>query len=120
LPGAAVGSWNGSTYTGVSALIRAGRNGGAWNGLGGIVSTDSRATTSLGTIALAKVSSVRNIADNETTLFAGQTVLGSDTIGMFTWAGDATLDGKINIDDYVHLDAAISMGGTGYSNGDIN
>src|SRR5207247_9583889 len=43
--GGTLGSWNGSDYTGVTGLIRAGRNGGVWNG-GGSVTRQSGATTS--------------------------------------------------------------------------
>src|SRR5262249_34160528 len=114
------GSWNGNAYTGVAGLIQSGRNGGGWNGAG-TVTPDTRAAgnTPLATLAFAKVGAVRSIADNQTASFAGQTVLGSDTIVMLTWAGDATLDGNINIDDYVRMDSAVPIGGTGYFNGDI-
>jgi len=119
------GSWNGSAYTGVAGMIRTGRNGGAWNGMGGIVTSDPRALPINGavpaaSIAFAKAGAVRNVQDNETAIFAGETVLGSDTVVMFTWAGDATLDGKINIDDYVRIDAGLPIAASGYFNGDIN
>jgi hypothetical protein len=39
---------------------------------------------------------------------------------MCTYGGDANLDGKINIDDYVRIDQGISGGLTGWSNGDFN
>jgi hypothetical protein len=39
---------------------------------------------------------------------------------MYTYGGDATLDGKINIDDYVKIDTGIASGLTGWSNGDFN
>jgi len=39
---------------------------------------------------------------------------------MFTYGGDATLDGKINIDDYVKIDSGIASGLTGWANGDFN
>jgi hypothetical protein len=39
---------------------------------------------------------------------------------MYTYGGDATLDGKINIDDYVRIDSGIAGGLTGWSNGDFN
>ena len=62
------------------------------------------------------------IADTDTDTFAEQMVLGSDTIAMVTWGGDATLDGKINIDDYGRIDANVSQSGTvfGWYNGDFN
>jgi hypothetical protein len=39
---------------------------------------------------------------------------------MYTYGGDANLDGKINIDDYVRIDNGIASGLTGWVNGDFN
>jgi hypothetical protein len=39
---------------------------------------------------------------------------------MFTYGGDATLDGKLNIDDYVRIDSGIANNASGYANGDFN
>ena len=46
----------------------------------------------------------------------------SDTLAMFTWGGDANLDGKITIDDYGTIDANVPNGGTifGWHTGDFN
>ena len=35
-------------------------------------------------------------------------------------SGDANLDGKINIDDYGHIDSSIGIGLKGWFNGDFN
>ena len=39
---------------------------------------------------------------------------------MYTYGGDANLDGKINILDYVRIDQGIQAGLTGWTNGDFN
>ena len=39
---------------------------------------------------------------------------------MYTYGGDANLDGKINVDDYIKIDSGISAGLTGWANGDFN
>src|SRR5437764_8317075 len=39
---------------------------------------------------------------------------------MYTYGGDATLDGKINIDDYIRIDSGIASSLTGWLNGDFN
>ena len=39
---------------------------------------------------------------------------------MYTYAGDANLDGQINIDDYGHIDTSVGIGLTGWINGDFN
>jgi hypothetical protein len=117
------GTWNGSAYTGVTGFIAAGRNGGTlplWDG-SGIVTSQSDATggnfTSIG-VALA--SDVRPNTVSETATWAGQTVTGTDTLVMYTYGGDANLDGKLNIDDYVRIDSGIASSATGWSNGDFN
>jgi hypothetical protein len=92
-----IGSWNGSAYTGVTGLIQSGRNGGAWNG-SGIVSLSA--------------------SKNFTTL--GVAELNGDVVVKFTYGGDANLDGKINIDDYVRIDSGIASHLMGWSDGDFN
>jgi hypothetical protein len=56
----------------------------------------------------------------DTAVWAGQTVTGSDTLVMYTYAGDATLDGKVNVDDYGRIDFNINLGTSGWYNGDFN
>jgi hypothetical protein len=116
-----LGSWNGSTYTGITGLIRSGRNGGGWTG-GGIITSQSSATagnfTSLG---IASATQVKGIAATATATWAGQTVTGSDALVMYTYGGDATLDGKINVDDYGRIDFNVNLPGVvGWFNGDFN
>ena len=124
--GVAAGTWNGSAYSGIAGLVDSGRGSAGnalWDGPG-IVTSDTRAIDNgdLVSIGVAQVSEVRNVADTETTTFAGQTVLGSDVIAMVTWGGDATLDGKINIDDYGRIDGNVGQSGSvfGWSRGDFN
>jgi hypothetical protein len=117
-----VGTVTGAIYDGVSRLIQLGRNTGNWSGATGIVTSQSNATngsnyTSIGVATAAQV--LPNTA-TETALWAGQTVTGTDTLVMYTYGGDANLDGKINIDDYGHIDTSIGIGLTGWFNGDFN
>jgi hypothetical protein len=117
----AVGSWTGSAYNSMTGLIASGRNAGAWDGATGIVTSQSTATTSnLTSIGIARASDVRPNTASETALWSGQTITGTDTLIMYTYGGDATLDGQINIDDYVKIDSGIAAGLTGWSNGDFN
>src|SRR5437667_1886589 len=39
---------------------------------------------------------------------------------MYTYGGDANLDGKINVDDYGRIDFAVPLGIAGWANGDFN
>jgi len=116
----AAGSWNGSAYTGVAGQVAAGRNGGQWNG-SGITTSSATPGNNLTTLGTAKVGDFKGIAASATTTFAGQTVHGSDTVVMYTYGGDANLDGKINIDDYGRIDGNVGIAGaSGWYNGDFN
>jgi len=39
---------------------------------------------------------------------------------MYTYGGDANLDGKLNVDDYIKIDSGIASNLTGWVNGDFN
>ena len=112
-----LGAWNGSAYTGVTGLVQSGRNQGAWDGPG-IVTTQSDAAISsqLTTIAVA------SNADLGRSTFDGQSVGPTDVLAMYTYAGDANLDGVINADDYFQIDSHYSQPSSAlnYFKGDFN
>jgi hypothetical protein len=117
----AIGDWDGTAghYTGLSGLIESGRDTGS----GIVTGTSTGPNDKLHSIGIAKVSDLHNgLSDTDTATFAGQTVLGSDTVVMATYGGDANLDGKINIDDYGLIDSHVGQSGTvfGWHNGDFN
>jgi autotransporter-associated beta strand protein len=121
------GTWDSgsSHYTGVSGLVQSARGTGTWNGTTGITSSSAAANANpkLFNIGVVKVGDLhQGLSDSDTTTFAGQTVHGSDTIAMYTYGGDANLDGKINIDDYGLIDSHVGQSGTafGWHNGDFN
>ncbi|MEO6435003.1 MAG: SdrD B-like domain-containing protein, partial [Tepidisphaeraceae bacterium] len=118
-----IGSWGGTSYTGITGLIQSGRNGGTWNG-SGIVTSDTRAINSndLTTLAVAEASKVLDFSASPTALFSGQTVDATSVLVKFTWGGDANLDGKINVDDYGQIDFNAGSSGSvfGWFNGDFN
>jgi hypothetical protein len=114
------GTWDAGTsaYTGLSGLVQAGRAGGSGIVTGKSTGSDDK----LDSIGVARVGDVRNVADNATTIFDGQTVQGSDVVAAYTYGGDANLDGKINIDDYGLIDSHVGQSGSafGWHNGDFN
>jgi hypothetical protein len=119
----ATGSFNGSAYTGVTGLIQAGRNGNTlplWDGSGIVTSQSSATGGNFTSIGVARASDVRPATATATALWSGQTITGTDTLVMYTYGGDATLDGKINVDDYIKIDNGISAHLTGWANGDFN
>jgi hypothetical protein len=113
------GTWNGSTYSGVSGLVASGRSGRQWDGAG-IYSSLATTTSDFRTIAVATASDALGIASDAVGLWFGETVTGSAVLVLYTYGGDANLDGKLNIDDYVKIDTGIAGSRTGWSNGDFN
>src|SRR5262249_612602 len=101
-------------------LIQAGRNTGNWDG-GGIVTSQSSAIGSnYTTVGVSTAADARPATATATGLWAGQTISGTDVLVMYTYGGDANLDGKLNIDDYVKIDQGIAAGLAGWANGDFN
>jgi hypothetical protein len=117
---ATAGSFTGSAYTGIAGAIQSGRNGGTWNG-NGIVSSQAATNGGLTSLGIAAASDVKNISGTETATWSGETVSAGDALVMYTYAGDATLDGKINVDDYGRIDFNASLpDASGWFNGDFN
>jgi hypothetical protein len=116
--GADAGTWSGSSYTGVSGLVQSGRSGGAWNGHGIITTSVSGATDKLHSIGIATADELGMVGQT----FGGLNLQSGDVLVMFTYGGDANLDGKINIDDYGLIDAHVGQSGSafGWHNGDFN
>jgi hypothetical protein len=110
------GAWNGSAYTGTTGLIVNGRNGGTWDGWGILTSQTAALGGSYTSLGVATAGEVGRAGSN----FGGINVSASDVLVMYTYGGDANLDGKINIDDYVRIDSGIAAGLTGWVNGDFN
>jgi hypothetical protein len=115
-----VGTWTGATYSGVTGLVKSGRNNGAWNG-SGIISSLAQAADRT-TLAVAEAADVFNLAAGATATFAGQSVDATSVIVKYTWGGDATMDGKINVDDYGRIDGNVAQSGSvfGWFVGDFN
>ena len=120
LTDAPIGSWNGSAYDGVSGLIASGYHFGAWDGPG-IMTSMPDASAGLTTLAVATGQQVRGLGASDTDTWAGQTISGASTLVMYTWAGDANLDGVIDGGDYGIIDNNVQLpGASGYFNGDFN
>ena len=112
-----IGSWNGSGYTGVTGMIANGRGDGTWNGSG---LTTSMTDATIGVLTTLAVATASEIGAGPTWL--GRTVAGDDALVMYTWGGDADLNGELNGDDYFFLDSNILQSGSvfGFHNGDFN
>jgi hypothetical protein len=118
----AIGTASGGLYTGVSGQIQKGNNLGAWNGQGQAIFTSMPdAQAGMTSIGVATGEQVKGVGPGSTDTFAGQTITDTSTIAMYTYAGDANLDGTITGDDYSAIDFSILTPGTaGWYNGDFN
>jgi hypothetical protein len=85
-----LGSWDGVAYTGATGLVQRGRGDGSWNGDGIVTSMTDATTSVLTTLAV-------RLDEN------------GDVRIMYTWGGDADLNGDLNGDDYFILDPNITF-----------
>jgi hypothetical protein len=109
LAGQGSGSFNGTAYTGVSGQIKSGR-----------IITMQAAAQGANPLTGIGVATAQEVKGSGTHLWGGQTVGGNDALVMYTYAGDANLDGKIDIVDYGQIDSAFRIGVAGWFNGDFN
>jgi fibronectin-binding autotransporter adhesin len=117
--GAAASTWNGSAYAGTAGLVAAGYNGGLQNGIG-LITTQSSAISPQVLTALVTMNATD--AGYAGGTFSGQSVVAGDQLVMYSWGGDANMDGTLNGDDYFQIDSNVGLAGTvfGYHNGDFN
>src|SRR5439155_14922391 len=118
--GAAGSVWSAGQYRGIAGLVQTGYDGGDWNGVFGIVTSQSHAISPRVLTALATMSAAD--AGYAGGNFGGISVAAGDQLVMYTWGGDANLDGTLNGDDYFRIDSHINQNGIvfGYHNGDFN
>jgi autotransporter-associated beta strand protein len=107
----------GQTLAAVESLVVAGCNGGAWNGTGGIITSQANALSGRTSLGVATADQAGRAGGT----FRGVSLDADDVIVMYTWGGDANLDGMITGDDYSGIDFAIQVpGAAGWFNGDFN
>ena len=110
-------------YDGVHGLVQKGRGDGTWNGTSGITTSQTDATTGVFTsLAVGTGAELRGLGPTDTELFAGQTINGNSTVVMYTYGGDADMDGDLDGDDYFYLDSNVLQSETvfGWHQGDFN
>jgi hypothetical protein len=79
------------------------------------------AKTGKTTIGVSTGKQIRNLGPTQTSLWGGQTITATSTLAMYTYAGDANLDGTIDAGDYGIIDNFVQVeGASGYGNGDFN
>jgi hypothetical protein len=115
----APGTATAGVYSGVQGDVQRALNGGAWDSPG-LTTSMPDAVTGLTSIGVATGEQIRGLGPTDTDLFAGQTITGATTIAMYTYAGDANLDGFISGDDYSTIDFNAGTSADGWVNGDFN
>jgi autotransporter-associated beta strand protein len=116
----AVGTASGGVYSGVSGLIQRSYNFTAWNGPG-LNSSSAALTGGLTTLGVGDASALMGLGETETAMWSGQIITGASTLVMYTYRGDANLDGVIDGGDYGSIDNNVQIpGADGYANGDFN
>jgi hypothetical protein len=118
-----LGTATAGTYNGVQGDVQRAYNSGAWNGPGGLMTSQPNAGPTIGTttIGVATAGAILFIEPTATGTWAGQSVNGSSVIAMYTYAGDLNFDGRVDAQDYGIIDNWVQFPGTdGYTNGDIN
>src|SRR5207248_11077428 len=102
---ASASTFSGGSYGGVAGLVAAGRNGGTWDGTGIITSQSNAASPSVLTgLAVASADELGRVGQT----FAGKVLVTGDEMVMYTYGGDANLDGRVNGDDYFRIDSNIN------------
>jgi hypothetical protein len=119
--GGAIGSGNGSAYTGILGWIQSGRTANrTWDG-SGIVTSTADAAGGLTGIGAGEARGMLGLNATQTALWEGHTVDAATAIARYTYAGDANLDGEIDAGDYGRIDNFVQVAGaSGYANGDFN
>jgi hypothetical protein len=116
----ALGTWDGSKYTGVTGMLQSAFNFNAWDGPG-LRSSAASASQGLTTLGISEARDVLFLGDGQTALWNGVTVDATTVIVKYTYAGDVNLDGLVDASDYGVIDNYFQFPGTtGYANGDFN
>jgi hypothetical protein len=113
-----LGTFNGSTYSGLTGQIASAYNFSSWDGPGILTSMPAAGPTSgITTLAIATADEVFYAGGT----FGGLPVASGDVLVMYTYAGDLNMDGFVDGADYGVIDNYVQFPGTfGYANGDIN
>jgi len=103
----------------IRSWIRAGRNGGAWNGNG--ITSSAAADDPTRNTGLAAIINDRGDGSVVRGELGGMTVDANSILIKWTYNGDGDLNGVLNADDYARIDSAAGAGGaTDYYSGDFN
>jgi hypothetical protein len=116
----APGTATGGVYDGLQREVQRARAGNAWN-TPGLTTSMADAKVGKTTIGVSTGKQIRNLGPTQTSLWGGETITATSTLAMYTYAGDANLDGQIDAGDYGIIDNFVQVANaSGYGNGDFN
>jgi hypothetical protein len=101
----------------VRGYLLSGRAGGTWTGVGirsAAAAADAQLRTALGYATGAQLFGASNGS------ISGHGLTPNGFIVKYTWYGDATLDGKVDLDDYARIDRGYAMGLSTWVDGDFD
>jgi hypothetical protein len=114
--GGDVGTCSGGIYSGLTGLIQSAYDFSAWDG-DGMTTTAPEAQTGITTLAIASADDI-GISGG---VWGGVSINSGDVLIMYTYAGDANLDGLIDGGDYGVIDNFVQVPGAfGYAQADFN
>jgi hypothetical protein len=105
-----------SPIASIQAYLTSGYAGGGWNGTGGINSTSAAATTNTA-VGYAEATDLFSAFPAS---FEGVSVDNTAVLLKYTFYGDATLDGSVNLADFNKLAGNFGLAGKRWSHGDFN
>ena len=112
-------SGNTESVAKLNGYLRAGRNDGRWNGLGGIASSIANVDHELLTGVNGQLNNV-GLGDMLTSHLFGVAVLPTDFIARFTYSGDIDLNGVVDSQDYELINLSYADATHTYFAGDLD
>ena len=110
---------NAADFSSVLQMLRNGRAGGAWSGIGITSATAAASPQHNVTLGILSATEYKSIYGAAAT-FDGQTLDNTAALIKFTYYGDADFNGAVDFDDYVRADLGFNSGQTGWLNGDFD
>jgi fibronectin-binding autotransporter adhesin len=116
-------------YTKFYAYVKAGYNGGLWNGVGSgnngsitsiVAANDTTHLTALGIIQNNQSGGTTGIYSSSNKFDGKISAAASDILIKYTYYGDANLSGVVDSTDYTMIDNGFLTNKTGWYNGDFN
>ncbi len=105
-------------YSTILGYTVQGYNGFGWDGSGGFYSSNAAADAGNFDYTYAVANNADPFASYPT--FFGKTLTGAETVGRFTFYGDADMSGKIDASDYFYIGFGFDNALTGWTNGDFD